>query len=234
MDRKLINGKLKTRDEAVLDNMALVRKVANGFKLKAKKAGFEFKDMESIGAIGLMKAFDKFDPNMKNEFSTYAVVTIFGELQNTFRQGHEKGLRYPDHIRRKALHAKRMEIEHLPVEEMAKWLDVTIARAKLIKEFIFAPQSIRLDSVVSEDNDNLMHDLIGNTEDTTSVFVNDFLQYCTQKEQDVVRILMAGGTQKDVATYWGNVRSAAWPTVKKVRKKLATYMNDERIYLKRA
>lgn len=47
--------------------------------------GAEKEDLFQIGAIGLLKAVEKFDVSFQVEFSTYAVPMIFGEIRRFLR-----------------------------------------------------------------------------------------------------------------------------------------------------
>ena len=87
-------------------------------------------DLIQVGAIGLIKAIDRFDPSRGLEFSTYATPTILGELKRHFR---DTG--WLIHVPRRAqelqttLNAARadlsQELGRAPtVQELAKRIDV--------------------------------------------------------------------------------------------------------------
>lgn len=71
------------RDKTVEDNLALVHACCKRFKNK----GIEYDDLYSAGCLGLIKAVDKFNPDLGLRLSTYAVPVILGEIKRLFRDG---------------------------------------------------------------------------------------------------------------------------------------------------
>lgn len=74
------NNNLVARNEIVQINMGLVGKVIRRYLPVAEMMGVTIKDLEHVGAIGLMKAIDRYDPE-KAAFSTYAINWIWSEVQ---------------------------------------------------------------------------------------------------------------------------------------------------------
>jgi RNA polymerase sporulation-specific sigma factor len=74
-------GDKGARDRLVTDNMGLVWSIVKRFTGR----GHEPEDLFQIGAIGLIKAIDKFDLTYDVKFSTYAVPMIVGEIKRFIR-----------------------------------------------------------------------------------------------------------------------------------------------------
>jgi len=71
----------RARDELVTLHLPLVQFLARRFRDR----GEPLEDLVQVGTIGLIKAVDRFDPQRGVEFSTYATVTVEGELKRHFR-----------------------------------------------------------------------------------------------------------------------------------------------------
>ena len=69
------------RDRLVELHMPLVVYLAKRFSGRSEP----LTDLIQVGSIGLIKAIDRFDPDRKLEFSTYATPTILGEIKRHFR-----------------------------------------------------------------------------------------------------------------------------------------------------
>ena len=67
----------------VEEHIGLVHLCAKRFSGK----GMEYDDLFQAGCVGLMKAASNFDPKLGNQFSTYAVPVILGEIKGLFRTG---------------------------------------------------------------------------------------------------------------------------------------------------
>ena len=75
------HGDLQAREQLIEQYMSLVRSLAHRYSYR----GEQFEDLVQIGAIGLIKAIDRFDVNRGVELTTYATPNIIGEIKRHFR-----------------------------------------------------------------------------------------------------------------------------------------------------
>ena len=74
-------GDLAARDQLIEQYMSLVRSLARRYAYR----GEQLDDLVQIGAIGLIKAIDRFDVDRGVELTTYATPNIIGEIKRHFR-----------------------------------------------------------------------------------------------------------------------------------------------------
>ena len=74
-------GDLAAREQLIEQYMSLVRSLARRYSYR----GEQFEDLVQIGAIGLIKAIDRFDLDRGVELTTYATPNIIGEIKRHFR-----------------------------------------------------------------------------------------------------------------------------------------------------
>ncbi|MCH5303229.1 MAG: sigma-70 family RNA polymerase sigma factor [Ruminococcus sp.] len=74
---------MNERDKVVENNLALVHACCKRFKNR----GIEYDELFSAGCVGLVKAVNKFNPDLNLRLSTYAVPVILGEIKRLFRDG---------------------------------------------------------------------------------------------------------------------------------------------------
>ncbi|HKG43857.1 MAG TPA: SigB/SigF/SigG family RNA polymerase sigma factor [Gaiellaceae bacterium] len=75
------HGDLAAREKLIEQYMSLVRSLARRYSYR----GEQLEDLVQIGAIGLIKAIDRFDVNRGVELTTYATPNIIGEIKRHFR-----------------------------------------------------------------------------------------------------------------------------------------------------
>jgi len=75
------NGDLAAREQLIERYMSLVRSLARRYSYR----GEQLDDLVQIGAIGLIKAIDRFDVDRGVELTTYATPNIIGEIKRHFR-----------------------------------------------------------------------------------------------------------------------------------------------------
>ena len=75
------DGDLQAREQLIEQYMSLVRSLARRYSYR----GEQLDDLVQIGAIGLIKAIDRFDLDRGVELTTYATPNIIGEIKRHFR-----------------------------------------------------------------------------------------------------------------------------------------------------
>jgi RNA polymerase sigma-B factor len=75
------HGDLAARERLIEQYMSLVRSLARRYSYR----GEQLEDLVQIGAIGLIKAIDRFDLDRGVELTTYATPNIIGEIKRHFR-----------------------------------------------------------------------------------------------------------------------------------------------------
>jgi RNA polymerase sigma-B factor len=114
-DRELLRryhetGDLAAREQLINQYMSLVRSLARRYSYR----GEQLEDLVQIGAIGLIKAIDRFDLERGVELTTYATPNIIGEIKRHFR---DKGwsVRVPRGLQELNVQLSRL-IEQLTVQ----------------------------------------------------------------------------------------------------------------------
>lgn len=74
-------GDLEARARLIEEHLPLVRALARRYAGRSE----QLEDLVQVGAIGLIKAIDRFDVDRGVELTTYAIPTIIGELKRHFR-----------------------------------------------------------------------------------------------------------------------------------------------------
>jgi RNA polymerase sigma-B factor len=94
------------RDELVMRYRPLAEYLARRFHGR----GEAIEDLSQVAFVGLIKAIDRFDPSREVKFSTFASVTIVGELKRHFRDT-TWALRVPRGLQELGLQVSRVMAE---------------------------------------------------------------------------------------------------------------------------
>lgn len=68
------------REQLIISNMSLVSWITRKIMKKYKNYNFDFYELLQYGYEGLIKAVDNFDPSRGNSFSSYAIISIKGNV----------------------------------------------------------------------------------------------------------------------------------------------------------
>ena len=200
----LKEGKTEAREILIEKNITLVRSIVNKYQVYY----YDKEDLFQIGCLGLIKAIDKFDVSYSVQFSTYAVPIIIGEIKQFFRdEGNIKVGRKLKELYIKIADFKQIYFEannnEPRIEDIAKYLNVTIQDIILALESHFYPTS--LDETIYEKNDNeiKLKDTIyekRNFEDLDYILLDDAIAKLSKFEKLIIYLrYYEGYNQCDIA-----------------------------------
>lgn len=167
----MLEGYAATRDPALRDQLVesylpLAKAVARKFMGR----GAEIEDLEQVASIALLKALERFEPQRGNQFVTFAVPTITGDLRNYLRD-RASLVRMPRDLRQRLFQMSReqeaFEREHLrapTADELAACMGITREELLTLLSMRTGSEYVSLDTPVGEDGDTVLRDLIGGTD----------------------------------------------------------------------
>ncbi len=204
--RRTKEGDEEARQKLVLGNLRLVLSVIQRFSGR----GEEMSDLFQIGVIGLLKAIANFDVEKGNQFSTYGVPMIAGEVRRFLRDS--SAIRVSRSVRDAAYkilqcrEALQRELQCEPkVEQIAERLGISREEVVYAMDAISTPASL-YDPVYSDGGDPLtVMDQIHDTKNTDErwmerIALRDAISVLPEREKRILALRFYDGkTQMEVA-----------------------------------
>ena len=134
VSRRLLAGDRQARQEMIQCNLRLVVSVARQYE----NQGMPILDVIEEGNIGLMRAVERFDPDMECRFSTYAVHWIKQAIRRSLLE-KVKNIRVPAYMAELVARWKRFNRENPGVTDIklvVKALKLPKENEKLLKRII--------------------------------------------------------------------------------------------------
>jgi RNA polymerase sigma-B factor len=188
----------RARECLVERYLTLARKLATRYR---GRAGEPFDDLLQVASLGLLKALDRFDPDLGPSFSSFAVPTILGELKRHFR---DTGwcLHVPRSAQELALKVQEAEQALIPrlgrsptAREVALYMEVSIEQVVDGLEVAAAHHATSLDAPHNElDNESQsLSDVLGEDDPRfaqidTSLAIASVAAKLSDDEQRVVEL----------------------------------------------
>lgn len=142
----------------VIASMSFVEKIARGL---ARRSTDPVDDLIQVGAVGLMKAIDLYNPEIGTKFKTYATYLITGEIRHYLRDKASM-IKAPREIQELAFRIncmiKQLTDEGLEgtSEQVAEALSMPVTKVNEIIEVDRRKSTLSLDQSITLDNDESM------------------------------------------------------------------------------
>jgi RNA polymerase sigma-B factor len=192
-------GDLAAREELVRRLMPLVRELA----LRYSYTDEPLDDLLQVGAVGLLKAIDRFEPGRGSKFTSYAAPTILGELKRHFR---DKGwaVRVPRDLQELAVKLEPVsedllhELGRAPtIAEMAQRMGTSTEMVMEAREAASAYRAVSLDRPRDDDDGAEPLGVVVGVEDPgfglaeDAATVGRLMHVLSEREREVLRLRFA-------------------------------------------
>lgn len=202
-------GDKQAQSIMVEENMGLVYSIVKRFTNR----GYEAEDLVQIGAIGLIKAVQKFNPEFNVQFSTYAVPMITGEIKRFMRD--DGAVKVSRTLKENAMKGRRSEeilrirLNRQPtIKEISDECGIDCESLIEAFEATVPPESIYESVYDNGEKEIQLVDMIdgGTIEDgiINKVLVSDILKKLKKREREVLLLrYFRGKTQSEIAAMIG-------------------------------
>lgn len=204
---------------------------------KYMNKGVDYDDLYQVGAMALVSAVDRFDPEKGFEFSSFATPTILGEIKKHFRD-KEWSMKVPRRIKEISLKipaAKEELTEKLgrtpTVDELAKHLDLSNEEVIEAVESGKAYATYSLNQATDAD-EIITFDKFASIEEKGYSSIEDFeviktvFKTLNDKEKNVFKLRYLGNkTQAEIADSLGVSQMTISRAEKNIRKKFHEELN---------
>ncbi len=232
--RRLADGDESAKNELVSENMGLVHSVVKRFLGR----GCEIEDLTQIGAIGLIRAAERFDPSYNVKFSTYAIPMIIGEIKRFLRDdGIIKVSRSIKEIGIKAERVREKIISETgkepSVAEISKRLNISPSELSVAIEAKNPPQSIDSKSDCGDREGSAIIDRLENEKDEISTMIDkvslrQIITELEERDREIIKLrYFVGITQSETAVRLGISQVQVSRLEKKILKTMRNKMFEE-------
>jgi len=225
--KKLINGKEMNVEEAILTNIGLIHLICRPFTARAKRLGYEYEDLYHVGALGAIKAFNRFDTEAFDvKFTTFAVPVINSVIQKEL-SNINLGAKFSADVKYLAYRFKVSKEKEFSVKSIQRTLDITRYKAQSIFEFILNSQPESLNRIVFDDGEEdaiTLEQQLGRIDDCSVIHIEEHLSVLNDKERRIVQAMLDDKKQREIGNELGVTQAHVSRMIKKIKNKIKRNM----------
>lgn len=128
-------------------------------------------DLVSVGICGLIKAIDKYDPNLGTKFETYATIRIQGAIMDELRAMDwvPRSVREKARVLQRAYNELEEKLGHFATDdEVAAHLDISLEQLDMMIKESTPATMLSLNTVLRQQDDNRPLKLVDSLQDGTT------------------------------------------------------------------
>lgn len=222
------NPHLGTKEDVVREHKKLVHKICQRYASLCSKVGCEYEDLVNTGFIGLLKAFNNYDPTKfegVTRFSTYAVPMIIGEIQRFIRDNN-LGVKYSRSIKELYRRIVKEDLLNEDPAVIAEKLGATRDSVLHALEYDGGTPPASLQEAFYEDKDGdeiTIEDHVPVFADFTGLDVEGFYEILTENERIVLKGRINDWPQRQIGELIGVSQVQVSRIEKHIRKKAKDY-----------
>ncbi|MEK3735494.1 sigma-70 family RNA polymerase sigma factor [Paenibacillus sp. FSL M8-0334] len=207
----------------------LVHKVAKRYRV-ALNAGLDYEDLVSVGTMGLIDAFRKYDPSRfdgaVNSFITLAYPSIQGNILNFLRDKRYL-VRIPRRLQSKINVIRKQGWSDESPESIVKKTGWKLDEARNALQLLNGWSAVSLDRPMTvsykADEDVTMLDILPSTTDFSDIYVKEFLTLLDPIERTVLRLRLQGWSQRQISQHIGRSQTIVGRIMKRIGNKYIQY-----------
>lgn len=224
-------GDKEAKEQLIMMHSGLVWNVVRRFMGR----GYETEDLYQIGAIGLIRAIDKFDFEYDVKFSTYAVPLISGEIKRFLRDDGmikvSRTLKENQWKIKKAMEILRNKLgREATIEELSKELAMEAEEIMLSMEATVEVESME-QSIYAKDGkeislkDRLTTEKNEQEELMNRLFIQQLLDMLSDRDRQLIKLrYFENKTQTQVADFLGISQVQVSRLEKKILRRMKEFV----------
>lgn len=214
------------------ENAGLIWNIVKRFSFR----GYELDDLYQIGAMGLIKAIQRFDTSLEVQLSTYAVPYILGEIKRFLRD--DGPVKVSRSLKELGVRIRELQKEHLikqgtdiGMQELANELHTTKEEIALALDAMAPVESIYGEKNAGDDSGPSILESLSNKKDEAEITINrialkELLEHLGKKEKELILLrYYKEKTQTQVAKILG----ISQVQVSRMEKKILNQMKKKLI-----
>lgn len=219
------------RSALISDVIVINTSVARSIASRYANRGIPLEDLESVAYLALVRAAQKFDGRLAEDFLIYAVPSIRGEIKRHFR---DRGwtVRPPRRLQEIQAGITRMAEETTDPAELARALGATEAEVREAQSLKGCFTPLSLDAPVNEEADAaslgelLAGDDLDGSASEARMMLGPALRTLTEREQLIVRLRFVEDlTQQEIGERIGVTQMQVSRLLKRVLTKLREHID---------